>query len=219
VEGSTSSNNDSGFGSKLLWILVWLATLAIVAAISYGIGKGGSNLSLKSSPVPTTSLQEIPTAPPPSPTQVAAPEPTIDLEAICDKTGPSQKKDYLVTYYMKEGDNISLIAERELGDSKRTSEIITLNEGGPALAVGSALYLPPNNIKQSSGHIAEVSGKIVKKDNASWQLTYGGGTSGPGIVFPGFWFKNITEADNYKIGDCVTILFDNGVKVYSIRKS
>lgn len=218
MEGSSSSDNDSGFGSKLLWILVWLATLAIVAAISYGIGKGGSNLSLKPSPVPTTSLQEIPTAPPLSltPTHIVSPAPEI---AICDKTGPSQKKDYLVTYYMKEGDSVTSVAEKELGDARRTTEIIALNEGGPALAVGSALYLPPSDIKQSSGHISEVSGKIVRKDDTtSWQLAYGAGVDGPGIAIPGFWFKNIITTQ-YKIGDCVTILFDNGVKVYSIKKS
>lgn len=202
-----------------MWILVWLISLAIVALISYGTGKGSILTEQKISPVPTTTLQEIPTAPPLSPTVTANPSPKIDLEASCDKTGPSQKKDYLTTYYMKDGDNISLIAEKELGDSKRTSEIIALNEGGPALAVGGVLYLPPVNIKQSSGHISEVSGKIVKKDNASWQLTYGGGTNGPGIVIPGFWFRNVPDSLSYKIGDCVTILFDNGVKVYSIKKS
>ena len=62
-------------------------------------------------------------------------------------------------------------------------------------------------------------GLIVKKDLTSWQLSYGGGEKGMGIVFPGFWFKDISTRDTYKIGDCVTILFDNGVKVYSIKKS
>jgi hypothetical protein len=120
---------------------------------------------------------------------------------------------------MKEGDSITSIADKVLGDEKRTSEIITLNEGGPALAVGSVLYLPPPEIKQSSGHISEISGKIIRKDNTtSWQLAYGTGVDGPGIALPGFWFKNIATSQ-YKIGDCVTILFDNGVKVYSIKKS
>lgn len=219
MDGS-SSNDSSGMSGKLLWVLVWLVSLAIVALISYGAGKGNQATEIKPSPVPTTALQSIPTAPPLSPTPTILLTPTIDPEAICDKTGPSQKKDYLVTYYMKEGDNISSIAEKELGDGTRTTEIIALNEGGPALAVGSVLYLPPSNIKQSSGHISEVSGKIVKKDNAtSWQIAYGGKVDGPGIVIPGFWFKNVTGTETYKLGDCVTILFDNGVKVYSIKKT
>lgn len=218
MEGSSPSHNDSGFDSKILWILVWIFTLGIVAVISYGMGKGGPNLSLKPSPVPTTSLQEIPTAPPLSltPAQIASPSPELE---ICDKTGPSQKKDYLVSYYMKEGDSITSVAEKELGDERRTTEIIALNEGGPPLAIGSVLYLPPEDIKQSSGHISEISGKIVRKDNTtSWQIAYGAGIDGPGIAIPGFWFKNIATS-NFKIGDCVTILFDNSVKVYSIKKS
>jgi len=216
MDGSSSENN-SGFDSKILWILVWIISLGIVAVISYGVAKGGP-ITIKPSLVPTTALKEIPTAPPlsVSPSPIASPSPEL---AICDKTGPSQKKDYLVSYYMKEGDSITSIADKVLGDEKRTSEIITLNEGGPALAVGSVLYLPPPEIKQSSGHISEISGKTVRKDNStSWQIAYGAGIDGPGINIPGFWFKNIPTSQ-YKIGDCVTILFDNGVKVYSIKKN
>jgi hypothetical protein len=81
------------------------------------------------------------------------------------------------------------------------------------------LYLPPDFIKNSSGHIAQISGKIVQKDEGSWQLSYGGGEKGPGLWMPRFWFKDLPDKDSYKLGDCVTILFDNGVKVYKVTKN
>ena len=141
------------------------------------------------------------------------------LNEICQKSGPSQKKDYLVPYILKEGDSFATIAEKELEDSTRVSELTALNDDQKQLVVGSTIYLPPENIKQSSGHIAEISGKIVKKDNASWQISYGGGEKGPGVLMPGFWFKDIAEAATFQLGDCVTILIDNGVKAYSVKRS
>ena len=213
----SESTSDSGSELKLLALFGWIISLIIVALISYNFGKNSNKLTQKVV-IPSISVESTPTTPLPTATTSTAPSP-VDLESLCTTTGPSQKKDYLVTYYMREGDNISSIAEKELGDVTRTTEIIALNEGGPALTVGSALYLPPANIKQSSGHISEVAGKIVKRDTVSWQLSYGGGATGPGIVIPGFWFKDIPYATTYKIGDCVTILFDNGVKVYSVKKS
>lgn len=192
-------------------------SLILVGFVCYFLGKNNSfsTSSLKNST--TTSIT-------PLPTQIEIPStgPTIvptDSKSICAKTGPSQPKDYLISYILKEGDSFQKIADEKLGDSTRVSELTTLNQDQRQLTVGSTIYLPPSFIKQSSGHIYEVSGKIVLKDNnANWQLSYGGDPKGPGIVFPGYWFKDI-DTSPYQIGDCVTILFDNGVKVYTIKKS
>jgi hypothetical protein len=119
---------------------------------------------------------------------------------------------------LKNGDSFQSIAEKELGDATRVSELTTLNEDQKNLTVGSTIYLPPNDIKSSSGHIYEISGKIVKEDNATWQLTYGGGEKGPGLIIPAFYLKDIPELDSFHVGDCVTVLIDNGVKAYSMRK-
>lgn len=211
-----NTNQVDTSSSRTLIIFLWIASLMLVGFVSFLVGKNSNDVSQTISLVPNSTS---------SPTQPAGPKipqsptPVVDLETSCEKSGPSQKRDYLLSYLLKEGDSLKKIAEEQLQDATRVSEITKLNEDQRQLTVGSTIYLPPANIQQSSGSIFEVSGKIVKKDNASWQLTYGGGSTGPGIVFPGFWFKDIGSIETYKIGDCVTILFDNGVKVYSVKKS
>ncbi len=215
---------ESSSASTLIAFL-WIGSLVIVAVISYLFGKAA--VQQKQAAQEVTSVSTAPTQPVAqgpagqSPLGGAStpPSPTIDLEKSCDVSGPAQKKEYLTPYILKEGDNFQKIAENELHDATRVSELTALNDDQRQLTVGSTIYLPPDSIKQSSGHIAQVSGKIVKKDNAQWQLTYGGGEKGPGIWMPGFWFKNIANASDFQIGDCVTVLFDNGVKVYTVTKS
>lgn len=204
--------------TKIVVGILWLASLVIVGFVSYLVGMNGSSKNV------TVQTVVTPTVQPTIEAIISTAEPTVaatdvDLDGTCDITGPSQKKDYLVTYILKEGDSLPIIAERELGDKTRTSEIIQLNDNAPPMTVGGTIYLPPKDIKESSGHIFQTSGKIVKKDTVSWQLSYGGGVKGTGIVFPGYWFKNIPNQDTYKLGDCVTVLFDNGVKVYSVKKN
>lgn len=193
---------------------LWLVSLVIVGFLAYFIGKG-------SAPSQQEALVTLSPTPPPvgGPTSSALPTIGADLESICDITGPSQKKDYLKSYILKEGDNFQSIAEKELSDPERVSELTTLNGDQKNLMVGSTIYLPPDEIKESSGNLAEVSGKLVKKDNASWQLAYGGGTQGPGIVIPGFWFKDLSNTTEFAIGDCITVFLDNGVKVFSVTKN
>lgn len=207
-------------GSKLLITFFWVMSVVFVAVVSFIFGRNSISVALKAEPTPTPiesgqTIAQQPTVSQETPT----PTPTVDLETACAKTGTSEKKDFLKSYILKEGDTINSIAEKELGDTTRNTEILTLNDNLQQLTIGSILYLPPDFIKHSSGHIVEVSGKISKKDNGSWQLSYGGGEKGPGLWMPGFWFKDIPNADSFKIGDCVTILLDNGVKVYSVKKS
>ncbi len=209
----------SGSNSKILWIFLWVISLLLVGGIGYAIGSSRPTIQVAQKTNENT-ITPLPTSPQATiATTTNIPSPTVTLTGFCDKSGPSQKKDYLKSYILKEGDSFQKIAENELHDSSRVSEITALNDDQPKLTVGSTIYLPPDNIKQSGGHIFETSGKIVKKDEASWQLSYGGGEKGMGIVFPGFWFKDLPDTSSYKLGDCVTILFDNGVKVYSIKKS
>lgn len=210
MEGSNSN-------SKILWIFLWAISLLFVGGVAYAVG------SSRPTPIAQKTQEETITPLPTSPQEQAMvtiiPSPTVTLTGFCDKSGPSQKKDYLKSYILKGGDSFQKIAENELHDPTRVSELTALNEDQQKLTVGSTIFLPPDSIKQSGGHIFETSGKIVKKDEASWQLSYGGGEKGMGIVFPGFWFKDLTDAASFKLGDCVTILFDNGVKVYSVKKN
>ncbi len=209
--GSSSSSTAN------IVALLWLVSLVIVAAVAFFIGQ------ITSSPQSAGQFAAVTTAPTQGAQLTVPPQQTTtqdpSLNEICQKTGPSQKKDYLVPYILKEGDSFNTIAEKELGDATRVSELTALNDDQKQLTVGSTIYLPPTDIKQSSGRLAELSGKVVKKDNANWQLSYGGGTTGPGVIMPAFWFKDIAEADDVKIGDCITVFIDNGVKAYSVKKS
>lgn len=212
MEQQTSSSKDSNF--NLLTTFLWIGVIIIVSVFSFLAGKNSSSTAINNAPIPSgTAVSKHPTIAQTTPT------PSVDLTGICQKTGPSQKKDYLVPYTIKVGDSITSIAETQLGDKSRNTELTILNDNLQNLVVDSVFYLPPTTIKQSSGHLAEVSGKIVKKDDASWQISYGGGAAGPGILIPGFWFKDVAAKDAYQIGDCVTIFLDNGVKVYSVKKS
>lgn len=204
------TKNDSLSSTVNIIAFLWVVSLVIVGLIGYYIGQSRSGATANTSQTPVASTVA----------NIASmtPTPTVDLESICARSGPSQKKDYLVSYILKAGDSFQSIAEKELGDATRVSEITTLNEDQKNLTVGSTIYLPPKEIASSSGHIYEVSGKIVKEDNASWQLTYGGGEKGPGLLIPAFYLKDIPDLNSYHVGDCITVLLDNGVKAYSMRK-
>ena len=191
---------------------LWLLAILITGVVCFFIGKNSNP------PTPTADEpQKNVLADNSLPTQIPSAPP--DLTKACEKTGASEKKDYLKSYILKEGDTINSIAKNELGDTTRNTEILTLNDNISKMTVGSILYLPPDDIKSSSDHIAQVSGRITKLDEGSWQLSYGGGEKGPGLWMPGFWFKDLPDKDSYKIGDCVTVLFDNGVKVYKVTKN
>ncbi len=193
--------------------LLWLVSLVIVGFVGFLVGK--------SSTVPTApEVAGITTVPTGGPQLTAPPNADIvDLDTSCKITGPSQKRDYLITYILKEGDSFQSIAENELKDATRVTELTNLNEDAKNLTVGSTIYLPPPEIKNSSGHLVEVSGKIVKKDKGSWQLTYGGGKDGPGIWIPAYYLKDLSGLEQFKVGDCITAFIDNGVKAYSIKKT
>lgn len=198
--------------------LLWLVSLVIVAAVSYFVGRTSATPQNANqfAAVTTFPTQGNQITPPPQGQQQ---EVDPNLNDICKISGPSQKKDFLIPYVLKEGDSFNTIAEKELGDATRVSELTTLNEEQKQLTVGSTIYLPPSDIKQSSGRLAQISGKVVKKDNANWQISYGGGTTGPGVLMPAFWFKDLPDASQIQLGDCVTVFIDNGVKAYSVKKN
>jgi hypothetical protein len=133
----------------------------------------------------------------------------------CSKNGPAQKWDYLVPYVVKDGDTLQSIATTQLNDANRVNEILQLNGQGPYV-VGSTIYLPPSSITKSSGNIKEVFGMLVKKDSSYWQLSYSSDPKGLGILIPSFWFNDISNAESYGVGDCITVLFDDGNKVFSV---
>lgn len=205
---------------KLLIAGAWTVSLIVIGFLSFNAGKNSNNSA-------STSLQNVPAASiTPSSTVLGVQEvnigvsPTIgaDLMGICKKSGFSQKSEFLPSYTIKDGDSLQEIAESQLGDPKRLDELMTLNSGTSGLSAGSTLYLPPPSIKQSSGHLIQVSGMIVRKDNAVWQLSYGGGEKGLGLVIPTYYFNDVANTQGYALGDCITVFLDDGVKAYTVSK-
>lgn len=199
--------------------VIWFFFIILVGFFCYNVGKNSQTSSFSASqavlsptPAKTVAQSENPGK------NEYVPTPHVDLNGICQKAGVAQKSEYLVPYTIQNGDTISKIAETQLKDSSRVNELTKLNEDAVGLSAGSTLYLPPENIKKSSGNLALVSGMIIKKDNAVWQLSYGGGEKGLGLAIPGYYFNEVSNKDNFQAGDCVTVLLDNGVKVYTITK-
>lgn len=206
--------------TKLLISGAWILSLVVIGFLSFSAGKNSKNsasVSLQNVPVvslsPTSEVlgvQEVNAG--------LSPTSSVDLTGICKKSGLSQKSEFLPSYTIKDGDTLQAIASSQLGDPKRLDELMTLNSGTSGLSAGSTLYFPPSSIKQSSGHLVQVSGMIVKKDNAVWQLSYGGGEKGLGLVIPTYYFNDVANTQGYTLGDCVTIFLDDGVKAYTVVK-
>ncbi|MBP7832233.1 MAG: hypothetical protein KA035_00460 [Candidatus Levybacteria bacterium] len=195
--------------------LAWIASLVFVGLFFYQAGKNeflnvppASQLS----PTPAESVLGL------VQNGDVGSDTKVDLEAICPKSGVIPKDEYLVKYIIQEGDSMKSIAQKELGDETRVSEIITLNEGAQGIMAGSTVYLPPPDVAKSTGKLALVAGRIVRLDNAVWQISYGGGVDGLGLAIPAYYFSSVTNKADFKLGDCVTIFLDDGVKVFTVTK-
>lgn len=208
-----AGNNSSSTANIVA--LLWLVSLVVVGFISFLVGK--SSITPASQEV--AGITAVPTPEPQAPVITVPPNANINLDTICEKSGFSQKKDYLTPYILKEGDTFNSIAESELHDSTRVSELTKLNEDQKNLTVGSTIYLPPPGIKSSNGALFEVSGRLIKKDNASWQISFGGGSTGRGLDIPAYYLKDLPNLENFNIGDCITVFVEDGVKAYSIKKT
>lgn len=207
---------------KTLPVILWIISLALVGFLSYTFGKNNSSSQVSSEPQQNTSN----TSPQTAPTAVVnatqgpvqtTPTSTVDINGTCKKSGIAQKWEYLTPYTIKQGDTVSGVAEEQLGDSSRVNEITELNNIS-YLTVGSTLYLPPKTITKSSGNLKEVYGMLLQKDNAVWHLGFGEGANGNGINIPAYWFSEIPNKNSFQLGDCLTVLFDDGFKVYSVSK-
>ena len=162
---------------------------------------------------PTQSISPTPQAITNTTTTIA-PASTLP-DKPCSKNGPAQKWEYLISYTVKDGDTLDSVATTQLHDSTRVNEILQLNGTGPYV-VGSIIYLPPPSITKSSGNIKQVSGLLVEKDSSYWHLSYSTDPKGIGILIPSFWFNDVSESKSFTVGACISVLLDDGNKVFSI---
>lgn len=214
---NTPSPSSSGSnGSKGLLIFLWVVSLALVSGFSFMVGKNTPDstlLSMSQVPTPANSGEAQ------AQTEATPPVPSVDLNGICKKSGASQKSEYLRPYTVQAGDSLQSIAEKELGDATRIDELTKLNaEAAGLTTVGSTLYLPPEGMEKTSGNLFQASGMIVRLDNSVWQISYGGGVKGLGIAIPTYYFSEVTNKNDFAVGDCVVVFMDNGVQVYKITK-
>lgn len=135
--------------------------------------------------------------------------------STCPKTGFAQKWEYLTAYTVKQNDTLESIATDQLKDASRVNELLKINGVGPYV-VGSTLYLPPPSITKSSGNIQQVYGKLVERNDTSWHVSFTADKTGQGILIPSFLFNSVPNKDSVKMGDCVSVLFDNGYKIYNL---
>lgn len=205
------SSSESYAAQTLIGVL-WMGSLIVVAFVSYFFGQASRPItesndqtvlsaqnSLTSTPIPSPKVEVVPTSTP----------------KACSKTGLSQKWEYLRSYVIKEGDSLQSIVASELGDPTRLSEVVQLNGAGQLL-VGSTLYLPPATITKSSGNLRQVNGRLIEKNDSIWHVSFNADKNGQGLLIPTFWFESLTNKGLYAVGDCVTVLFDEGYKVFSV---
>jgi hypothetical protein len=230
VNSQTSSQEDTNYSpGKQLMVGVSVTLFIFVAGFFGYIYFQGhfTNQSNANKPVLSASTNQITPIATPNPnpqgtTAIANTTPASSNQTApaqttkaCLKNGPAQKWEYLVPYVVKDGDTLQSIATTQLNDANRVNEIIQLNGQGPYV-VGSTLYLPPSSITKSSGNIKEIYGMLISKDSSYWHISYSSDPKGLGVVIPSFWFDGLANESSFNTGDCITVLFDDGNKVFSV---
>jgi len=228
-QNSSSQDTNYSLSSKLTVGIFVVLLLVFIGLISFSFIKGklssqpnSNKNSLDAStsqitPVqaltvsPTVAAQVANTISPTTATNI----PSAASSKACARTGNAQKWEYLTSYTVKENDTLQSIATAQLNDPARVNEIIQLNGVGPYV-VGTTLYLPPPSITKSSGNLKEVFGKLVDKNTSFWHISFSTDSNGLGILIPAFWFNSIPNSNSFSVGDCITVLYDDGYKVYSV---
>lgn len=214
MENPTSDS----LGPKLVLGVFWLISLVAVGYAGFAIGQGTKLPEQKSdqevlnslvtqpqsqlSPVATNAIQETKAQVPNTP--------------ACGQSGYAQKWEFLDPYVVKDKDTVQAIAESELGDTTRSNEIMQIN--GLPLVSGSTIYLPPSIVTKSNGYLKQVHGKLIEKNASMWHLSFNSDEKGLGILIPTYWFEKIRDKDTYRLGDCLTILLDDGHTVFTVEK-
>lgn len=203
--------SSSFSGPRIIISFFWLLSLVVAGYIGFSYAKA---MPVEEKNTAKNVLPAVATATV-APSPIPQNTPTTVNNNVCQKSGFAPKWEYLTPYVVKEGDSLQSIVSTQLKDSSRISEVIQIN-GNTPLVVEATIYLPPKTITKSTGNIKQVYGRLVEKNKSSWQLSFNGDKEGQGIVIPSFWFGEISGKDTYKIGDCLTILLDDGYKVFTV---
>lgn len=133
----------------------------------------------------------------------------------CPHYGTLTKDTYLSTYTVQPGDTLLSIANKQLGDSSRASEIGKLNEDispqlslqNPFLEVGWKLHLPVKDFPMTSGNLLGVQGKIKASQTDVYQLeiSSGGGTF---YLYPNVHTTFLEDKSAFAVGTCAFAVVD-----------
>lgn len=224
-------NTSNNSASTLFFVTAcWLLSLVVTGMIAYAYGKGSltSQQTTKDAVLSSQVVQEEGLKDPQQDsTNSVSPAQSTDLPAdsrqqtattdskACSKTGFAQKWEYLTPYTVKQNDTLESVATEQLKDASRVNELLKLNGVGPYV-VGSTLYLPPSNITKSSGNLKQVYGKLIERNNTSWHISFTPDKNGQGILIQSFLFNSVPNKDEIHIGDCVSVLLDDGYKIYTL---
>lgn len=204
--------SSDSLGSKMILGVLWLLSLGVVGYVGFLIGQGVTETKTQSDQeVLSTLVSQTPMSPTPAIRSAASSD-----TPSCQKTGYAQKWEFLEPYVVKEKDTVQGIAESELGDESRANEIMQIN--GLPLVVGSTIYLPPSTVTKSNGYLKQVHGKLIEKNASMWHLSFNENEKGLGILIPTYWFDKISGKDSYKVGECLTILLDEGHTVFFVER-
>lgn len=236
MDESVESSSQASANLKLLIGFLWVFSIIFTGFVGYGFGKESVGKQTESqakvlnaqtnqiasvqdsitTPVPIAVEEKTETATAPTIAPIGpASSSSTTTESVCSKTGFAQKWEYLKPYVLKPNDSLQSIARDELKDETRVNELMQLNGVGP-FVVGATVYLPPSSITKSSGKIKQIYGKLVEKNDSSWHISFTGDKSGQGILISSFLFQGVPNTTTTKVGDCLTVLLDDGYKIYSL---
>lgn len=229
---STNSSTKNTIGFQIMLAACWILSLLLTGFLSYGYGKtNAQNPQKAEEKVLNAQTNEVASLKDPSggSEQTTTPVQSTNLQAettventaasgttnTCSKNGFAQKWEYLTAYTVKANDTLESVATEQLKDASRVNELLKLNGVGPYV-VGSTLYLPPSSIPKSSGNIRQVYGKLVDKNDTSWHISFSTDKKGQGLLIPAFLFDSVANKASFSVGDCISVLFDDGYKIYTL---
>ena len=139
----------------------------------------------------------------------------------CEFYGFLDKDFFLTKYTVQKGDNISSVAQKELGDATRTEELIQLTkpwyphltDQTPFIEVGWQLRVPPKMLTKSSGALVGIGGEIIEKTDSTISINLAYNQAG---IDDGYFShvntttKNIGKS-SFNVGDCIYAVEDTGI--------
>ena len=196
---TSSSGKKKQSVTKILIILV-------LTIITLGIGFSGGYF------VASQKTSKAPMKP------VIQTTPTVkSIGSICPDYGVLDPSQFLTAYTVKSGDTLASIADKQLNDTNRANELLLLNShydssftssAGAQLTPDISIYLPPKEVKNTSGFLVGIGGMYVRSEDHYFWLRTRTENSENGDT-PIILNVHTQVAKDIKPGDCVIAISDS----------